>query len=134
MVADRMVAGVELGGTKSIAVIGRGDTILDSFRVPTTTPGETLGALAAKLAEWRRIHRPEAIGIASFGPISVEQGRMLPTPKPHWAGADIVGPVAEALARLERATQRLAADGGAIEAYVQAVKHGEFPQDALHAW
>ncbi len=23
---------------------------------------------------------------------------------------------------------------GAIEAYVQAVKHGEFPQDALHAW
>ncbi|MEH3041344.1 MAG: ROK family protein [Sphingomonas paucimobilis] len=91
MVADRMVAGVELGGTKSIAVIGRGDTIVDRFRVPTTTPDETLGALAAKLAEWRQDHRPEAIGIASFGPISVAEGRMLPTPKPHWAGADIVG-------------------------------------------
>ena len=100
MVADRMVAGVELGGTKSIAVIGRGDTILDSFRVPTTTPGETLGALAAKLAEWRRDHRPEAIGIASFGPISVVQGRMLPTPKPHWAGADIVGPLAAGFDRV----------------------------------
>lgn len=100
MVADRMVAGVELGGTKSIAVIGRGDTILDSFRVPTTTPGETLGALAAKLAEWRRDHRPEAIGIASFGPISVAQGRMLPTPKPHWAGADIVGALAAGFDRV----------------------------------
>lgn len=94
MVADRMVAGVELGGTKSIAVIGRGDTIVDRFRVPTTTPDETLGALAAKLAEWRAEHRPEAIGIASFGPISVASGCMLPTPKPHWAGADIVGPLA----------------------------------------
>ena len=93
MVADRMVAGVELGGTKSIAVIGRGDTIVDRFRVPTTTPEETLGALATKLAEWRQDHRPEAIGIASFGPISVAEGRMLPTPKPHWAGADIVGPL-----------------------------------------
>ncbi|KQM61430.1 fructokinase [Sphingomonas sp. Leaf16] len=94
MVADRMVAGVELGGTKSIAVIGHGDTIIDRFRVPTTTPDETLGALAAKLAEWRQVHRPEAIGIASFGPISVADGTMLPTPKPHWAGADIVGPLA----------------------------------------
>lgn len=100
MVADRMVAGVELGGTKSIAVIGRGETILDRFRVPTTTPDETLGALAAKLAEWRQAHRPEAIGIASFGPISVAEGRMLPTPKPHWAGADIVGPLSAGFDRV----------------------------------
>ena len=39
------------------------------------------------------------------------------------AGADIVGPVAEALARLERATQRLAADGGAIEAGAAATDY-----------
>ncbi|KQM86067.1 fructokinase [Sphingomonas sp. Leaf23] len=88
-----MVAGVELGGTKSIAVIGQGDTIVDRFRVPTTTPDETLGALSAKLAEWQQVHLPAAIGIASFGPIAVADGRMLPTPKPHWAGADIVGPL-----------------------------------------
>ena len=100
MVSDKMVAGVELGGTKSIAVIGRGDTIVDRFRVPTTTPDETLGALAQKLAEWRGDHRLEAIGIASFGPISVAEGRMLPTPKPHWAGADIVGPLATGFDRV----------------------------------
>lgn len=100
MVADRMVAGVELGGTKSIVVIGRGETILDRFRVPPTTPDETLGALAAKLIEWRRDYRPQAIGIASFGPISVAEGRMLPTPKPHWAGADIVGPLSAGFDRV----------------------------------
>jgi len=95
-----MVAGVELGGTKSIVVIGRGETILDRFRVPPTTPDETLGALAAKLIEWRRDYRPQAIGIASFGPISVAEGRMLPTPKPHWAGADIVGPLSAGFDRV----------------------------------
>jgi fructokinase len=94
MHSDTIVAGVELGGTKSIAVVGRGREIIDRFRVPTTTPDETLGAIAAKLAEWRQEHRPAAIGIASFGPISVTDGTMLPTPKPHWAGAGIVAPLA----------------------------------------
>ncbi len=88
---EAVVAGVELGGTKSIAVIGRGREILAQYRVPTTTPDETLGALARQLAAWRTEYRPRAIGIASFGPISVAEGKMLPTPKPHWAGADIVG-------------------------------------------
>ncbi len=100
MVSDAMVAGVELGGTKSIAVIGRGRDIVDRFRVPTTTPAETLGALSAKLAEWRKEYCPAAIGIASFGPIAVAQGRMLPTPKPHWAGADIVGPLGDGFDRV----------------------------------
>ncbi len=100
MVSEAMVAGVELGGTKSIAVIGRGRDIVDRFRVPTTTPAETLGALSTKLAEWREEYRPAAIGIASFGPIAVAQGRMLPTPKPHWAGADIVGPLGDGFDRV----------------------------------
>ncbi len=95
MHSDTIVAGVELGGTKSIAVVGRGREIIDRFRVPTTTPDETLGIIAAKLAQWRQEHRPAAIGIASFGPISVADGIMLPTPKPLWAGADIVGPLAQ---------------------------------------
>ncbi|MGN7159902.1 ROK family protein [Sphingomonas sp. SAFR-052] len=95
MHSDTIVAGVELGGTKSIAVVGRGREIIDRFRVPTTTPQETLGAIAAKLADWRRDHCPAAIGIASFGPVSVANGTMLPTPKPHWAGAEIVAPLAQ---------------------------------------
>ncbi|MEP9401007.1 ROK family protein [Sphingomonas silueang] len=92
---EPIVAGVELGGTKSIAVIGRGREILARCRVPTTTPDETLGALSRQMAAWRTEYAPEAIGIASFGPISVERGTMLPTPKPHWAWADIVGPLAQ---------------------------------------
>lgn len=95
MHSDTIVAGVELGGTKSIAVVGHGREIIDRFRVPTTTPQETLGAIAAKLADWRRDHCPAAIGIASFGPVSVADGTMLPTPKPHWAGAEIVAPLAQ---------------------------------------
>ncbi|MBD8679461.1 ROK family protein [Sphingomonas sp. CFBP 13720] len=91
MEPDPIVAGVELGGTKSIAVIGRGRDILASHRVPTTTPDETLGELARQLSAWHSEFAPQAIGIASFGPIAVNDGTMLPTPKPHWAGADIVG-------------------------------------------
>ncbi len=91
MASEPIVAGVELGGTKSIAVVGCGREVLATYRVPTTTPQETLGALSQQLAIWHRDYAPQAIGIASFGPISVERGIMLPTPKPHWAGADIVG-------------------------------------------
>ena len=49
---DRIVAGVELGGTKSIVLIGRGRDILVSERLPTTTPAVTLAALRQRLAEW----------------------------------------------------------------------------------
>ncbi len=93
--SEPIVAGVELGGTKSIAVIGRGREVLAQCRVPTTTPAETLGALSRQLAAWHADYAPSAIGIASFGPVSVERGMMLPTPKPHWAGADIVGALAQ---------------------------------------
>jgi fructokinase len=60
--------------------------------VATTTPGETLGALGATLAKWRF----EALGIASFGPVdldprSADYGHITSTPKPGWAGADVLG-------------------------------------------
>lgn len=97
-----VVAGVELGGTKAIAVLGHGRTILDSLRVPTTTPGETLGALGERIAAWREEWHPRALGIASFGPIAIRPGRsgygrMLATPKPGWTGADILAPLSAAL-------------------------------------
>ena len=43
-----------------------------------------------------------ALGIASFGPIELRRsspayGRLKPTPKPGWTGADVVGPFASAL-------------------------------------
>lgn len=91
----KTIAGIELGGTKSLAVLARGTEILDRARFATTTPGETLGALVDTLDGWARDQGFAALGIASFGPVrldygSADYGRMLSTPKPGWAGTDIV--------------------------------------------
>jgi fructokinase len=88
---DMLLAGIELGGTKTIAVLGRGETIVDRIKVPTTSPTETLGAIAAALARWQ----PKALGIASFGPVAIGRddpayGHILATPKPGWEGTDLI--------------------------------------------
>jgi fructokinase len=86
-------AGVELGGTKCVAIRARGpDEVLAREVVATASPDETLGAIERVLREWQY----DALGIASFGPIDVDRGspgygRVLATPKPGWAGADVVG-------------------------------------------
>lgn len=91
MRGDPILAGIELGGTKTVAVLARGGEIIERLRVATTSPGETLGVVAAKLAEWR----PAAVGIASFGPVAINRsdplyGRILATPKPGWQGTDLI--------------------------------------------
>ena len=88
-------AGVELGGTKCVIIRARGpDEVLAREVVATASPDETLGAIERVLSEWQY----DALGIASFGPIDVDcgspsYGRVLATPKPGWAGADVVGPL-----------------------------------------
>ncbi|UAK26079.1 ROK family protein [Sphingomonas nostoxanthinifaciens] len=99
---DRLLVGVELGGTKTIAVVGRGREILDRAVVPTTTPRATLDAVATRLKLWDETFRPQGLGIASFGPVALragtpDHGHMLDTPKPGWAGADVLGPLAAVL-------------------------------------
>lgn len=92
-----LVAGIELGGTKSIALIARGREIVEISRIPTAAPGPTLEALSAQLDVWRGVHGPvQAIGIGSFGPIGLDRGRadyghITSTPKPGWANVDVVG-------------------------------------------
>lgn len=86
-------AGVELGGTKCVALLARGPgEVLERETVATTSPGETLSKLAGLLAKWRF----EALGIASFGPVDLDSaspdyGHITSTPKPGWAGADVLG-------------------------------------------
>lgn len=86
-------AGVELGGTKCVVLLAQGpDEVLARETVPTTTPGETLAAIAAILGGWQF----DALGIASFGPVDLDPrspayGRITSTPKPGWAGADVLG-------------------------------------------
>ncbi|QDX27926.1 ROK family protein [Sphingomonas suaedae] len=95
-------AGVELGGTKSVAVLAQGDRIVDRHVVVTGEPRVTLSALRSILDEWTGQTPLAGLGIASFGPIRLDRaapdfGRMLPTPKPGWGGAAILDPLARDL-------------------------------------
>ncbi|RZM20208.1 MAG: ROK family protein [Sphingomonas sp.] len=95
-----LIAGVELGGTKVICVLASGpDDVRDKVTIPTTTPEETLDAVEAVLLRWSGY---EALGIASFGPVSLDpsdptHGFITATPKPGWSHTDVG-------ARLARAT------------------------------
>ena len=66
-------AGVELGGTKCVALLARGPgEVLERETVATTSPGETLSKLAGLVAKWRF----EALGIASFGRFVLDPRRV----------------------------------------------------------
>jgi fructokinase len=92
---DPLIAGVELGGTKGVALIARGREILARSRRPTQAPEKTLGALADDIATWSIEHGPiDALGIASFGPIGLDPARgdfgsITRTAKPGWSGARV---------------------------------------------
>ncbi len=98
-----MIAGIELGGTKSIAVLSRRGTIVERLQVPTTRPEATLAALAARVAAWHAAAPLDAIGIASFGPLALDPaapafGHITVTTKPDWSHTDVRGAFARSLA------------------------------------
>ncbi|EIZ79009.1 rok family protein [Novosphingobium sp. Rr 2-17] len=101
--AEPLVAGLELGGTKCFALLGRGQTLVERIAVPTTIPAETMDRLEAQLRTWWAHERFAAIGIGSFGPIGLDPmradyGFITNTPKIGWAGTDVVGRFARAFA------------------------------------
>lgn len=87
-----LVAGVELGGTKVVCLLASGpDDIREQVRLLTTTPEETLPAVAAVLARWRAEPGFAALGVAGFGPLELDTrsprfGETIATPKPGWSG------------------------------------------------
>lgn len=93
-----MFGGIEGGGTKFICAVGTSpDDIRREERFPTTTPAETLDKSIAffKQAEVD-FGKLSALGLACFGPLDPEPasptfGFILPTPKPHWSNANVVG-------------------------------------------
>ena len=101
MAASANFAGVELGGTKCVAILARGPgDVLARETLPTTSPGETLERIEQVLEEWQSEHGFGALGIGSFGPLDLDPGsftygQITSTPKPGWRGA----PVRERLAR-----------------------------------
>lgn len=101
--STQLFGGIEGGGTKFVCAIGTSDgKILAETRFPTTSPDETLARAVTFLKEQsRRLGPLASIGIASFGPLDPEPasakfGHILPTPKPGWTDADIVGPLRSA--------------------------------------
>ncbi len=102
--SELYVGGIEAGGTKFVCAVGTGPgDVRAEARFPTTTPDETIGrALAFFREQEARFGPPAAIGIGSFGPLdpnpdSPTFGFITSTPKPHWANADVVGPIRRAL-------------------------------------
>lgn len=90
-----LYAGVELGGTKCVAILARGPgDLLAREIVPTTTPEETIGRLEQILSGWSESHSVTALGIASFGPVdlnpdSATWGHIVTTSKSGWSDTDV---------------------------------------------
>ena len=99
-----LLAGVEAGGTKVLALLGTGpDDSVAELRIPTTTPGETIGAVVDFFATQAAAGNvPAAGGVASFGPVELRRennryGYITTTPKPGWSDTDLLGPLQAAL-------------------------------------
>ncbi len=95
-----VAAGIEAGGTKVVCAVGTGpEDVLDTVVVPTTDPDRTLAAVREFVTAPRPGVVVDRIGIASFGPLDLRPdspgyGRITKTPKPGWAGTDLLGAVA----------------------------------------
>ena len=95
-------AGLEGGGTKFVCVIGRGpDRITATQRIEVADPATTIPKAVAFFRDAiDEGERPTALGVASFGPVELRPGHaafgcITTTPKPGWAGTDMVSPFRE---------------------------------------
>jgi fructokinase len=100
----KLLAGVELGGTKCVCILGSGpDDLRAREVVPTTGPAETLARIERILTGWPRTHGPvAALGIASFGPLdldptSLTYGHIVATVKAGWSNTEVAGRLARCL-------------------------------------
>ena len=98
MGAKPLLAGVELGGTKCVCLIGTGpDDIRAQVSIPTgEDPDATLTRIETTLRDWRERHGSiAALGIASFGPLDLDRtsanfGSISTTAKLGWKNTDLV--------------------------------------------
>jgi fructokinase len=94
--ATKLLAGVELGGTKCVCILGSGpEDVRAVERLPTGEREETLRQIEAVLDRWRlQQGAPRALGIASFGPVDLRAssptyGYITSTTKPGWRNTDV---------------------------------------------
>ena len=100
---DRLVGGLEAGGTKVICAVGTGPgDVRAEARLPTTTPPHTLRRVAEFFTAQAARTPLAALGVASFGPLDLDPcsptfGCITTTPKPGWTGVDLLRPLRQAL-------------------------------------
>ena len=101
---EPLFAAIEAGGTKFVCALGTAEgELLDVVRIATRDPAATLAeALDYFGNAARKFSAPQALGIASFGPLELEPrspryGRFLRTPKAGWSDFDLVTPFAQRL-------------------------------------
>ena len=95
---NHLYGGIEGGGTKFVCAVGTGpNNIRAEVRIQTTTPEETLRQVIDFFKQ-QEVNFGElaSIGFACFGPLdpnpaSPTYGHILPTPKPGWTKANVVG-------------------------------------------
>ncbi len=98
MGAKPLLAGVELGGTKCVCLIGTGpEDIRAQVSIPTSEDSDaTLTRIETTLRDWREQHGSiAALGIASFGPLDLDRtsanfGSISTTAKRGWKNTDLV--------------------------------------------
>lgn len=96
------LAGIELGGTKAIAVLSDEQQILAQEWISTGAPEETLGQLNDILRRWHDQRALDGLGIATFGPVQLDPsstayGHILDTPKPGWRGVAVAQSLSDGL-------------------------------------
>lgn len=98
--------GIEAGGTKFVCGIGDEDrNSIETRTIATGQPDETLDAVRAFFTEAEDRHgTPSAFGVASFGPLDLDPlspgyGSITRTPKPGWAGTNMLLWTQEAFGR-----------------------------------
>ncbi len=101
MPTDRLLGGIEAGGTKFICALGdRSLELHDRTVLPTTTPDETLERAVDFFRPYQA--RLAALGIGSFGPVDPDPdsetfGYITTTPKAGWQHTDFAGRLQRAL-------------------------------------
>ena len=95
--SEPIYGAVEAGGTKFICAVGHSvHDMLEEKRIATRQPAETLAEVLQFFHAMQiKYGRMRGFGIASFGPIQLDRraqdwGRMLATPKPGWANANLI--------------------------------------------
>jgi fructokinase len=102
MTHTSLFGGIEGGGTKFVCMVATDpQNIIDEIRFPTTTPAETIEQ-AVHFFEKYTPKGLSAIGMASFGPVDLDQasstyGHITTTPKPGWAFTDTISHLRQAL-------------------------------------